>query len=885
MSKVVEAATNTAVQDFAKLTDRIKVTTTAMDHLDKQALVPATHQLGQFSSGLKVAATNLGNLGDSVPPVVQVATALENCNAHAHELAASGAAAVTATAARYKALAESVHSVSSEMQALGVKSMAMGAGLGATLYQPVQAFMSLEDAMTRARVAYLTVAGDDPFFGKISKMAVDLGNKLPGTTADFMQMAAALKEAGIQSKTIAQGGLEATAYLRVLMGNLAPEQAAHLVATFKQSLGIAEKDFVKFVDLVQRAKFAFGLNPEEFSYSVKYFGAIAKQMGVQGLEASKPLIAMTGMLRQAGIDGSTAGTSLRSVMETLPRLDHHIHKSKELRAILGSYKMHLDFFNKKGQFLGMENLVVQLDKLQKMNVKDRLAAIELMFGKETSSTVAELVGQGVNGYNKALDTLQRQASLQKRLELVMGTLRNLWEAATGTLENTFAAIGETVGPDLKRLANLFNDVSAKIGDWIHAHPALTRQIFLGTAALSAFLIVAGGTLVVLGTLGHGLAFGITGWAKLSVAVRSAGAFIAVQNGNMVRMIGLQRLMDAIAYRGGFWNAMQYQLMVTKFRLLEAVSSLRAWTVAQAVAFRANFLTISGLRGLAVGFGSGLLNAIRVATVASWGFVASLLANPITWIVIAIVAAAALIYKFWAPISGFFRGLWQGIKEGFAPMAATLGPKMAALAVFMQPVMTALAGVWRWLKALVAPVNDTGHAAEKLGVTWGRVIGQMLAAVVALPAKLFSAGQGMITQLVAGIQSMAPKATAAMTSVAQQMRNLLPFSPAKAGPLRDLHRVKLVETIAAGVRPAPLVAAMSRVAGAVAPALRGGIGRTALAGAAAGGGGMTLHYNPTVTIGSGSAQDREDFLGLLRDHKDELAELVNDHRESRARSSY
>jgi flagellar biosynthesis component FlhA len=42
---------------------------------------------------------------------------------------------------------------------------------------------------------------------------------------------------------------------------------------------------------------------------------------------------------------------------------------------------------------------------------------------------------------------------------------------------------------------------------------------------------------------------------------------------------------------------------------------------------------------------------------------------------------------------------------------------------------------------------------------------------------------------------------------QKIRNLLPFSPAKEGPLRDLHKIKLIQTIADTIKPDPLVEKM------------------------------------------------------------------------------
>jgi hypothetical protein len=318
--------------------------------------------------------------------------------------------------------------------------------------------------------------------------------------------------------------------------------------------------------------------------------------------------------------------------------------------------------------------------------------------------------------------------------------------------------------------------------------------------------------------------------------------------------------------------------------------MKGWTLAQASAFRTNFLTISGLRTMGTTLITNVTTGFIAATSASWAFVASLLANPLTWVAAAVVAAVFLIWKYWKPISGFFKGLWAGIKEGAAPIAQALAPAFKSLAAFLSPVIGLLKGVWNWVVNLVKPVDDTGHAAENLGLRWGRAIGGMVVAVAGLPGKLFNAGRTMVEMLWKGIQVMASKPVEAMKSIAQKVRNLLPFSPAKEGPLRDLHRIRLVETIAQGVRPAPLVTAMTQTVKlarmAVGPQMGQVPARAAQAGgAAAGGGQIVIHYAPTIHMPGASKQDKDDVMAILRQHKEEVRRLVDSAKTTRQRSAY
>lgn len=82
------------------------------------------------------------------------------------------------------------------------------------------------------------------------------------------------------------------------------------------------------------------------------------------------------------------------------------------------------------------------------------------------------------------------------------------------------------------------------------------------------------------------------------------------------------------------------------------------------------LLVGGLSALSIGmvavFGPMMMVAkgIGIVTTAARLMSMTLLTNPITWIVLGIAAAALVIYKNWAPISGFFVGIWNTIKTAF-----------------------------------------------------------------------------------------------------------------------------------------------------------------------------------------------------------------------------
>lgn len=105
----------------------------------------------------------------------------------------------------------------------------------------------------------------------------------------------------------------------------------------------------------------------------------------------------------------------------------------------------------------------------------------------------------------------------------------------------------------------------------------------------------------------------------------------------------------------------------------------------------------------------LLAGLGGAIASTWAFTAALLANPITWVVVGIVAlagAAFLIYKNWGAISTWWAGIWSRIKE--IGGAAVRG--LVSLFVNFSPVgllVQAFTRAWPALQALGPKFREFG----------------------------------------------------------------------------------------------------------------------------------------------------------------------------------
>ncbi|MDI9407685.1 MAG: phage tail tape measure protein [Candidatus Pacebacteria bacterium] len=390
----------------------------------------------------------------------------------------------------------------SAVEGLAAKSRAMSEAFGRTgrgllaqssfavaaIQSPVAAFADLEDASLRLKSTMLQSDGSTGLFGQVNDMAVKLGNVMPGTTADFLNMAAALKSQGISDDSILGGVGAATANLAVLMKQ-APADMAIGVAKLKTRMGIADQDMLKFMDTIQRTYF-LGVQTTEMMHGLGKAGMSLKTIGMQGLDVGNAVAPLMAMAIRNNMTGETAGTAFGSIVKQMV-------DSKKMAAANRSLKGEgiepLKFTDIKGNFAGFENMVAQLDKLKGLKAEKLTAVIKDMFGTgDDGGLAAVIVKEGMAGYQKMIADMKAQADLQTRVNIQLGSLRNVWDAASGTFVNALAFIGQSMGDDLKLLAGWFGNLSAGMSKFAQEFPSYSKWISRGAMVFIGITAVGGG---------------------------------------------------------------------------------------------------------------------------------------------------------------------------------------------------------------------------------------------------------------------------------------------------------------------------------------------------------------------------------------------------------
>lgn len=308
-------------------------------------------------------------------------------------------------------------------------------------------------------------------------------------------------------------------------------------------------------------------------------------------------------------------------------------------------------------------------------------------------------------------------------------------------------------------------------------------------------------------------------------------------------------------------------------------------------------------------------AMKVAAGVMAIFNAVMLANPIVLIIAAIAAAAAAIIMYWTEIKTFFLNLWENIKRIFLkfwnwlkqmfldyhPYGLLIKHWDKISAWFKQiweRVKQAFVSFWNWAKQLFLDYHPYGLVIKHWDkiVAWFAGIWDKVKAIFqswidyvkGLGRVFYEAGANIMSSIWEGMKSMANKPIEAMEAMAEKMRSYLPFSPAKAGPLRDIHRVKIMETIAESVKPSALTNKMTSAMRQVRQSITANVntmggGMSPNRVASSGGGGF--NYSPVVTINGGGPEAEKNFKAMLDENSRYILTMIKNDQLRAARTSF
>ena len=568
--------------------------------------------------------------------------------------------------AQNKAAAAKSQMTEAGMRAVGMMYTARGIAdtTRNVLSAPVKAYADTETASTDLRAAMMDNTGKvSAQYKDIDNLATRLGDRLPGTTADFKNLMTMLIRQGMSAKTVLGGTGEAAALLAVQLKK-SPEAAAEMAAKLQDATRGTEKEMLAIMDQVQRLYYA-GTDDSNILGAFSKLSPALDTLKIKGEAAMKMMSPLVGMLDQAGLSGESAGNAMRKVFTRM--MD-----TKKIAKVTKGTGLSLDFTNGAGEFGGLDKMYEQLAKLKAVNTEQRLKILQGIFGDdaETLQALNTMIEKGKAGYEEFAKKMEAQASLNQRVNDQLGTLTNLWDAASGTFTNFLAKMGESIAPELKDLTKWIGDINEKLSNWAAQNPETANTIMKIVAAVGIFLTVVTG-------IGAAISAVLVPIALAKFSFFSLFGVFSGGGGAISTMIGwLGRLGMALL---GFGAKAAVFLVTNPFGwAILAVTAIvllwRNWETVKAA-------LIAGWEWIKKVFQQ---NPLLAAFTGPIGWLIALLAN-------------------WNKVKAALISGWEWIKKTFSgnnpisiAMTAAMGPIGAVINSF-RILRSVAVGAWEWLK--------------------------------------------------------------------------------------------------------------------------------------------------------------------------------------------
>jgi len=672
---------------------------------------------------------------------------------------------------------EKFNKAGKQMKSAGTKLLGAGVALGSAMAGAVAPAMRLETSLANlSSVSTLPMDGSitDLKEGMLSakKVALDWSSAHMQSAKEVTDSMYDLASAGLTIPEVNNVVTQTMALSSATMADATVSSAmmAKAIKTFGDTqlaqLPIQEKANVimdTFAAVVKGAKTTL----PDLGSALKAVMGTASNAGLSIQETA----ATVGLLQTRGLQAEQAGTALSAVLRQLPKA------AKELG---------IEIEDSSGRLLPMNRIIEQLTTRYAeggLSVSE-MAEVQKVFGDEAARGIQLLIGQ--EGALKDLTAAaNKSGAAMEMVALQEDSFSAQAKIAWNNVKNVALVMGDAMLPGLRSAAEWLGKAAKGLKTFSDNHPTLvkvlatvgliaTAVLLLGGGALylggvvataigsiislNATLIASGGILGVLktGIMGVGRALmslflNPVGLVILAVVGLGAGLYLLYKKSetfrNIVARVGatlkavFMPVLISVAYGVGYfvgtltkaWQSVKAYTadvwpMVSK--VLTAVGKVMYAYLVPAIAFVRGYLTFSW-------------GVIKTVTVAAWEYVKLTIAT--VWNMI-----KSIVQIGWAIVSGIFKaglqiltgdwsGAWTTIKQMFVD-------------------------VWEGIKGYFGAIAG-----------WFTGMGDIF----------YNAGAGLIQAFKDGIMATWESLKAGVTKVVGWIRDLLPGSDAKTGPLADL----------------------------------------------------------------------------------------------------
>ena len=706
------------------------------------------------------------------------------------------------------ATGEKLQTVGNKISSVGQKLLPVTGvvtGLGTAAVKTAADF---DSAMSRV-AAVSGATGSD--FDKLRDKAREMGAKTKFSATEAADAMNYMAMAGWKTEDMLSG-IEGVMYLAAASGeDLAT--TSDIVTDALTAFGLTAGDSGHFADVLAAASSNANTNVSMMGETFKYCAPVAGALGFSVEDTAEAI----GLMGNAGIKASQAGTSMRSIMTNLTgdvklsgaaigdvtiATTNADGSMRSLSAILADCR---------GAFAGMT-------EAEKANNAEALVGKNAMSGFLALMNAApEDIAKVSGAVNNCKDAAKNMAdTMQDNLEGQLTILKS-------QLQELAISFGDLLMPAVRSIVSGLQGMV----DVLNAMPDGVKRVImivaLLAAALGPVLIIIGKTLSAIGT--------IMTWApKLAGAISAVkGAFAALSatmlaNAIAIVIAAIAALVAAFIY---LWNTNEefQQFWIRLWNEIKEVA-VQVWTaVSQFLVFAWN-----GIRNTAV----AVWNGIRDFFSGLWAGIKTLFTTVVTAISTFLVGAwngiRATVMAVWNAISAFLGSVWNGIKSVITNVVNGIRTFLQSawngirtvITTVMNAIRTVISTVWNGIRTIISTVlngirgtvnsvwngirNTISSVVNGIKNTvsgafnamWSGIrstisgiyntirdgLGNAVNYITGLASAGWRWGADIINGIVNGIRSCIGAVANAVTDVANTIRSHLHFSVPDEGPLTD-----------------------------------------------------------------------------------------------------
>jgi len=553
----------------------------------------------------------------------------------------------------------------------------------------------VEDSMAKVQSVITPMSGDmAASMANMKAAALDWSKAHTDSATEFLDTSYMMLSAGLNEAAAVEATRTAMAVATATMGDNV--EAADLMARVYNNLGDQSADVAgemsRLGDILTKTQQTFQIaNLNQLATGLQYGIPVAKQFGISVEQVN----ASIGMLNTLGLQGSMAGTAFAATMRNMIKASGELGFEMARTASGG-----IDFVGT------VENIRAVYGDFSKMTDRQK-TAFQKAFGDEGLRAVSVLLGK-TGELRSALGTVTGSAGATTA---AMITMESTSSAQFRILHNNLDAVKVTIGEHLLPMINrgipIVQKLITNMGRFAEAHPGLMKigvsllAIMAVLLSIIAPILSVGAGFMLMGGYGLKAVLGVVSALQWLLRIMISGSIQGA-----AKSIG-------VGFRWGFGLA--------RTAVLRSVTVLRAFSLGVLQLARQALIALIGVL-------PGLIASV-------WAFTAALLANPITWVVLAVVGLGAGLWaliKHWDTVKvafmqavdwimGFGKQMYAAGAALFASFTEGLKSLASKPVEFVKNTLGKIRAMLPFSDAKMGPLADLSRSGEAFNETLSRSI--------------------------------------------------------------------------------------------------------------------------------------------------------------------